>query len=255
MKSFWKRAAAGAMGAVMLLVLAACGAAEDVNRTLEEISALTAEIRTEAEEVSVLILTRRAEEAQRLADKAAAEEAAAAAEAARLAEEARLAAEEAAVKLIGERDESQTKITLYNKSGYDLNEFYIRVPDEGWTDNLIGDVYEIGEKRYLFYDAEGEGYDLWINMVGDWHYTLHDFPFGDIEAGDLCYDYDADVMYVEYTSLATQETVSTLASETAIHEAELEAARQAEAAAAAAAAAAAQSSGNSDTCLTDGLFW
>lgn len=255
MKTIWKQAAAGAICAVMLFCLAACGVPEETVRTLEELPGRIAELQASVEGIIEAREARRAAEEKRLADEAAAAAAAEeAAEAARIAEEERLAAEEAAVPLIGERDESKTKITLYNESGYALNEFYIRVPDEGWTDDLLDDVYEVGEKRYLFYDAEGEGYDLWINMVGDWHYTLHDFPFGDIEAGELRYDYDNDVMYVTYTSVSAQEEVSTLESEAAIHAAELEAQRQAEAAAAAAAAAA-QSNSNSDTCLTDGLFW
>ena len=248
MKSFLKKAAASVLGGAMLLSLAACSAAEDTNQKLEEISAALAEVQSGVEDLQAAMTARSEAEAQRLQEEAEAE-------AARIAEEERLAAEEAAVKLIGERDETHTKITLYNESGYALDEVYIRVPDEGWTEDLIDDIYEIGEKRYLFYDAEGEGYDLWINMVGDWHYTLHDFPFGDIEVGNLCYDYDSDVMYVEYTSVSTQEAVSTLETEAAIHAAELEAARRAAEEAAAAAAAAAQSSGNSDTCLTDGLFW
>ena len=251
MKSYLKKTAAGMLGAAMLLSAAACGASQDTAQKLDEIATTVAELQVRVEEVGAGIQARRDAEAKRLADEAAAE-------AARIAEEERLAAEEAAVKLIGERDETKTKIALYNESGYALDEVYIRVPEEGWTENLIDDIYEIGEKRYLFYDAESEGYDLWINMVGDWHYTLHDFPFGDIEVGNLCYDYDNDVMYVTYTSISTQEEMSTLESEAAIHAAELEAARKAAeeaAAAAAAAAAASRSSSNSNTCLTDGLFW
>lgn len=252
MKNTLKKALAGAIALVMMTSAAGCGVSQDTVQKLDEISATVAALQTQVEEVGAALQQRREAEAQRLADEAAAEEA-------RIAEEERLAAEEAAVRLIGERDETKTKIALFNESEYELNEFYIKVPAEGWTDNLIDDIYEIGEKRYLFYDAEGDGYDIWINMVGDWHYTLHDFPFGDIESGELRYDYDNDVMYLTYTSVSTQEEISTLETEAAIHAAELEAARKAaeEAAAAAAAAAAAsrQSSGNSNTCLTDGLFW
>ena len=117
-----------------------------------------------------------------------------------------------------------------------------------FSENLLedDDVYAVDETRMFYYDtteidgdstnaAEIPAYTVQLTFEGDMVAQLHAFPFEEMETGEIRFDADADVAYLEYTSVESGEEVNTKDAETLYIEQE-----QAEQAAAEQAAAQAE---------------
>ncbi len=158
---------------------------------------------------------------------------------------------EAPLKAIGTESEAQTvyKVKLTNSTGADISAVAVKeMSQEAFPANMMaeGDAFVGGEQRMLYFDSasvptqapaqEGEklltpGYHIQITMADGTNYVLNNFPFGDIEEGEICLE--DGVAFVKYKSVSSGEDVST-------KEAELTIKANNEAAAAAAAQAAAE---------------
>ena len=158
---------------------------------------------------------------------------------------------EAPLKAIGTESETQTvyKVKLTNSTGADISAVAVKeMSQEAFPANMMaeGDAFVGGEQRMLYFDSasvptqapaqEGEklltpGYHIQITMADGTNYVLNNFPFGDIEEGEICLE--DGVAFVKYKSVSSGEDVST-------KEAELTIKANNEAAAAAAAQAAAE---------------
>lgn len=158
---------------------------------------------------------------------------------------------EAPLKAIGTESEAQTvyKVKLTNSTGADISAVAVKeMSQEAFPANMMaeGDAFVGGEQRMLYFDSasvptqapaqEGEklltpGYHIRITMADGTNYVLNNFPFGDIEEGEICLE--DGVAFVKYKSVSSGEDVST-------KEAELTIKANNEAAAAAAAQAAAE---------------
>ena len=177
---------------------------------------------------------------------------------------------EAPVKAIGTESDSESvfKVRLTNSTGLDITGISVKkTEDTEYPENMLvqDDIFVGNEKRDLYYDSgviptqeatqedvaetEGDagqkaltqGYDIMLNFSDGSSLELNSFPFDDIEEGELCVE--DGVAFVKYTSVNTQQEVSTKEAQLAVKaqkEAEAAAAAEAQRQAEAAAAAEAQ---------------
>ena len=177
---------------------------------------------------------------------------------------------ETPLKTIGTESDSDSSfsVRLMNNTGLDITGFAVKkTEDAEYPENMLAqnDIFAADEERNLYYDSgvvpgsesvqdttsvaetEGEagekaltqGYDIMLTFSDGSTLELNSFPFEDIEEGELCVE--DGVAFVKYTSVSTQQEVSTKEAQLAVKsqkEAEAaaaaeEAQRQAEAAAAA----------------------
>lgn len=161
------------------------------------------------------------------------------------------------LKTLGTKAEGAYEVQIKNATTRPISGVAIKSSEEAdFTTQLLGegDTFAVDEERMLYYlpastatptPAEAAGdekllttaYDIRITFGDDGStVTLHSFPFGDIEKGDLL---AADgVGYLNYESVNTKSVIDTKAAELAIvaqQVADAQAAAEAEAAAAAAA--------------------
>ena len=150
------------------------------------------------------------------------------------------------LKAIGQEDKEAFKVEVKNATGKNIKGVAIKLTDEdAYPENMLeeGDVFADQESRNLYYKAleknenedvteESEttendgtddekvleqGYDVQLTFEDDSTAELHEFPFGDIEKGDLCYA--DDVAYLTYTSIESKEQIDTKEAELAVKQA------------------------------------
>ena len=143
------------------------------------------------------------------------------------------------MKLIGDRAAGNSVyiLTLDNKTGKDIKSVTIKADtEEEYPANMIDekDPYIKNERRLLYYVpnkvsdvtyGEGDevatvGYTVKIEFTDNKTSVLHNFPFGDIDEGEI--KLEKDIAYLEYTSKETGDKVSTKEAEKAAAELEAE---------------------------------
>lgn len=161
---------------------------------------------------------------------------------------------EAPLKLLGteKKGENVFHLKIANRTGKDITGFAVNTEQlEG--ENLLsaGDVFQNGETRELWFDAEAAlkaaaeaaaenapEFILALTLSGGSTQTVHAFPFGDAEQCDI--RMEEDLTFLVYDSAAKKETVNTREAEKAARELEQQAKEQAAAEEAAKAQAAAE---------------
>lgn len=193
---------------------------------------------------------------------------------------------------IGEDKEGAFRVMLTNHTGKDIKE--VKISEDVKFDekeNLLQkeDVFAADEERMLCYlpevneekeeekkDAEKEAeapvYNIQFTFADDTTAIVHTFPFGDIEAGELCLE--EEVVYLVFEAVSLKEEINTLEAEKTIA-ATVKAQEEAAAAAAASASSANNyydsyedntsydysstgngggNAGGGDSCLTGGIL-
>ncbi len=139
------------------------------------------------------------------------------------------------MKLIGDRAAGNSVyiLTLDNKTGKDIKSVTIKADsEEEYPANMIDekDPYIKNERRLLYYvpnkvsdvtygDSDmiaTVGYTIKMEFTDNKTAVLHNFPFGDIDEGEI--KLEKDIAYLEYTSKESGQKVSTKESEKAIAE-------------------------------------
>ena len=139
------------------------------------------------------------------------------------------------MKLIGDRaaGDSVYVLTLDNKTGKDIKSFTVKAEtEEEYPSNMIDekDPYVKNERRLLYYvpnkvsdvtygDSEAVAtveYTIKIEFTDNKTAELHQFPFGDIDEGEI--KLEGDVAYIEYVSKESGDKVSTKEAEKAAAE-------------------------------------
>ena len=139
------------------------------------------------------------------------------------------------MKLIGDRAAGNSVyiLTLDNKTGKDIKSVTIKADsEEEYPANMIdeNDPYIKNERRLLYYvpnkvsdvtygDSDmiaTVGYTVKMEFTDNKTAVLHNFPFGDIDEGEI--KLEKDIAYLEYTSKESGQKVSTKESEKAIAE-------------------------------------
>lgn len=139
------------------------------------------------------------------------------------------------MKLIGDKatGDSVYIIVLDNKTGRDIKGFTVKAAtEEEYPANMIDedDPFVKNERRTLYYvpvktsdvtygdtdEIASQEYTIKITFSDDKEAELHQFPFGNIELGELLMD--KDVAYVEYISKDSDQKVSTKEAEKMIAE-------------------------------------
>ena len=139
------------------------------------------------------------------------------------------------MKLIGDRAAGNSVyiLTLDNKTGKDIKSVTIKADsEEEYPANMIDekDPYIKNERRLLYYvpnkvsdvtygDSDmiaTVGYTVKMEFTDNKTAVLHNFPFGDIDEGEI--KLEKDIAYLEYTSKESGQKVSTKESEKAIAE-------------------------------------
>ena len=165
---------------------------------------------------------------------------------------------EAPLKLLGteKKGEHVFHLKLANRTGKDITGFAVNTEQlEG--ENLLsaGDVFQNGETRELWFDAEAAlkaaaeaaaenepeaapEFILTLTLSDGSTQAVHAFPFGDAEQCDI--RMEEDLTFLVYDSAAKKETVNTRDAEKAARELEQQAKEQAAAEEAAKAQAAAE---------------
>jgi|GEM_PF-3178629 len=172
---------------------------------------------------------------------------------------------------LGSSEEGTCLIKIRNSTDVNITDVLVNTGDSYSDDYLAeGDVFTSGQTRTLYLEtldtteedsteaAETEesaeetvpNATIKVTVAGGDTYELIEFPYTDMSDCSICME--DEVMYVEYVSLTSGQTVSTKDAQIAEKE-RLEAEA---AAAAAAAAAASQSSSPNGGCIGgDGLFY
>ena len=139
------------------------------------------------------------------------------------------------MKIIGDKatGDSVYIITLDNKTGKDIKSFTIKADTEKeYPASMIEpkDIFAKNERRRLYYvpvktsdvtygdtdEIATQEYTVKITFSDDKEAELHQFPFGDIELGEILMD--KDVAYIEYISKLSDKKVSTKEAEKMIAE-------------------------------------
>ena len=139
------------------------------------------------------------------------------------------------MKIIGDKatGDSVYIITLDNKTGKDIKSFTIKADtEEEYPANMLEpkDSFAKNERRRLFYvpvktsdvtygdtdEIATQEYTVKITFSDDKEAELHQFPFGDVELGEILMD--KDVAYIEYISKLSDKKVSTKEAEKMIAE-------------------------------------
>ena len=139
------------------------------------------------------------------------------------------------MKIIGDKatGDSVYIITLDNKTGKDIKGFTIKADtEEEYPANMLEpkDSFAKNERRRLFYvpvktsdvtygdtdEIATQEYTVKITFSDDKEAELHQFPFGDVELGEILMD--KDIAYIEYISKLSDEKVSTKEAEKMIAE-------------------------------------
>ena len=132
---------------------------------------------------------------------------------------------------IGEPDDSEDtfEVMLKNSTGKDILGFSVKSDaEDSFPENMLGsNVLDNGKSIHLYYkkpaaetpvqtgDVPLITTEYLIKIVfGDGVYELHQFPFGDIESGEICFE--DDVAFITYTSVANNISVSTKSAEVMI---------------------------------------
>ena len=139
------------------------------------------------------------------------------------------------MKIIGDKatGDSVYIITLDNKTGRDIKGFTIKADtEEEYPASMIEakDIFAKNERRRLYYvpvktsdvtygdsdEVATQEYTIKITFSDDKEAELHQFPFGDLELGEILMD--KDVAYIEYISKLSDKKVSTKEAEKMIAE-------------------------------------
>ncbi len=140
------------------------------------------------------------------------------------------------LKTIGKekKGEKVFKVNLTNGTGKEIEEFSVKAgADAEFSENMLekGDMFKADEERILYFDSEGiseneEGgsadaplisteYTIKLKFRSGETAELHQFPFGDIEAGEI--KFEKDIAYIIYKSKSTGEAVTTKEAEEKIN--------------------------------------
>lgn len=122
-------------------------------------------------------------------------------------------------------------VVIKNDTGADITALSVKDSfQQAFPESLIseGDVFEAGEERILFYDAtaaiesarengdDEPAFDMSVTLADGRTAVMHDFPFDDMENGDIrCED---GVAFVVYRSISEEREISTLDAELALLE-------------------------------------
>lgn len=139
------------------------------------------------------------------------------------------------MKIIGDKatGDSVYIITLDNKTGKDIKSFTIKADTEAeYPASMLEakDIFAKNERRRLYYvpvktsdvtygdtdEIATQEYTVKITFSDDKEAELHQFPFGDLELGEILMD--KDVAYIEYISKLSDKKVSTKEAEKMIAE-------------------------------------
>ena len=150
------------------------------------------------------------------------------------------------LKSLGTATEGAFEVLLKNSTGKDIVKFRLRSSsDKDYGDSVLedGDVYAADEERILYYNPDSsseetpeetaapaetggedkalpDAYDIEVTFKPETEgsegavYELHSFPFGDIMEGEI--HLEGEVLYLEYKSIKTDESISTKAYEEGI---------------------------------------
>jgi len=118
------------------------------------------------------------------------------------------------------------EVTLINSTGKDIKEISVKTGSESeYPANILESILEDSAETVIEYTAPdsnivvedsdtpviSEEYLIKIVFDDDTNAELHQFPFGDIEKGEIIFD--DDTVYVKYTSVSTGDEISTLEAE------------------------------------------
>lgn len=131
------------------------------------------------------------------------------------------------LKTIGDNTGSETafEVKLTNSTEKDITAFAIKdSTEESYPDSVLseGDAFKAKEERILYFEPEEDDteyeteYTVELTFDDGTTAELHQFPFGDIEEGEI--KLEDDTAYIVYTSLETKEEVNTLEDELAVSE-------------------------------------
>lgn len=153
-----------------------------------------------------------------------------------------------AYAVIGQEVESEYSfaVRLTNRTGADIAGVSVKSEfDAEYPENMLpeGETFAAGETRILWYDAteaftaanasaaadapeRTPEFTVQLTFADGTALELHAFPFGDAAEGDVFRS--GDLAFLSYTSVSTQETVSTQGAEQAILDAQAAAAAAAQ---------------------------
>ena len=126
------------------------------------------------------------------------------------------------LKSIGDKEAGAYEVQLKNATGKAIKAFSVKLQENAeFPESLLKeeDIFTDGEERILYYKSDGNiqdpsketVYEIRLTFDDDTERILHDFPFKDMEKGEICTE--GDVVYLTYTSMSTKAPVSTKAAE------------------------------------------